>query len=355
MRCAWAITFWSAWARAQSNEREWVVLRRLVFRRLGLVWLLLAAFQASLAGQLGSARGHALQVGPVVMTVSDMDKSVTFYTSVLTFEKVSETERSGPEFDRLYGVSPAHIRVVDLKLGDESIELMQFLGAAGAPVPADARSNDLSFQHVAIIVSDMTRAYEVLRQNHVKYISSYPQTLPGWNPNAAGIKAFYFQDPDGHPLEVLQFPPGKGDPKWQQANGRLFLGIDHTAIAVSNTDASLAFYDTLLGMRVAGESDNYGFEQEHLNNVFGAHLRITALRGPSGIGIEFLDYITPRDGRPAAANANPRDIDHHETVVVVDDLVGLNAQLQSQIFSRVSVKQIAGSGLLFNASQAELV
>lgn len=328
---------------------------RLVFRRLGLAWLLLAAFQPSLAGQLGSASGHALQVGSVAMTVSDMGRSVSFYTGILTFEKVSDRERSGAEFDHLYGVSHPHIRVVDLKLGDESIELMQFLGAAGTPAPTDARSNDLSFQHVAIIVSDMTQAYEVLRQNHVHYISPYPQTLPDWNPNAAGIKAFYFQDPDGHPLEVLQFPPGKGDPKWQQANGRLFLGIDHTAIAVSNTDASLAFYTELLGMRVAGESDNYGFEQEHLNNVFGAHLRITALRSPSGLGVEFLDYITPRGGRPAAANASPTDLDHHETVIVVDDLAGLNAQLHAHNFSGVSVKQITDSGLLFNASQAELV
>ena len=331
------------------------MLRRLVFRRLGLAWLLLAAFQIALAGQTRPASGHALQVGPVAMTVSDMDRSVTFYTSVLSFEKVSDRERSGPEIDQLYGVSRAHVRVVDLKLGDESIELMQFVGAAGKPVPTDARSNDLSFQHVAIIVSDMTRAYEVLRLNHVHYISPYPQTLPAWNPNAAGIKAFYFQDPDGHPLEVLQFPPGKGNPKWQQANGKLFLGIDHTAISVSDTDASLSFYSTLLGMRVAGESDNYGFEQEHLNNVFGAHLRITALRSPSGLGVEFLDYITPRGGRPAAANATPTDIDHHETVIVVDDLAGLDAQLHAHNFSGVSVKHIADFGLLFNASQAELV
>ena len=331
------------------------MLRSRAFRRLGLAWLLIAALQVALAGQAQPASGRALQVGPVAITVSDMDKSVKFYTAVLTFEKLSDKEQSGPEFDRLYVVSHAHIRVVDLKLGDESIELMQFLGAAGAPVPTDARSNDLSFQHVAIIVSDMTRAYEVLRQNHVHYISPYPQTLPEWNPNAAGIKAFYFQDPDGHPLEVLQFPPGKGDPKWQQANGRLFLGIDHTAIAVSNTDASLAFYGTLLEMRVAGESDNYGFEQEHLNNVFGAHLRITALRGLLGIGVEFLEYITPHDGRAASEKASPTDIDHHETVIVVDDLAGLDAQLRAHNFSGVSVKQIANSGLLFNASQAELV
>ncbi len=289
------------------------------------------------------------------MTVSDMDRAVDFYSRVLTFQKVNEAERGGPELDQIYGVSHAHIRVVELKLENESIELVQFAGAAGTPVPTDAHSNDLSFQHVAIVVSDMTRAYAVLRQNYVQQISAYPQTLPEWNPNAAGIKAFYFQDPDGHPLEVLQFPAGKGDPKWQQPNGKLFLGIDHTAIAVSNTKASLAFYSTLLGMRVAGESDNYGFEQEHLNNVFGAHLRITALRSPSGIGVEFLEYITPRDGRPASTNASPTDIDHRETVIVVDDLAGLNAQLRAHNYSGVWVKQNAEFGLPFNASQAELV
>ncbi len=208
---------------------------------------------------------------------------------------------------------------------------------------------------MAIIVSDMDRAYGVLRQNGAQQISAYPQTLPDWNPSAAGIKAFYFKDPDGHPLEVLQFPPGKGDPKWQKSDGRLFLGIDHTAIAVSNTDASQAFYGMLLGMRIAGESDNYGFEQEHLNNVFGAHLRITSLRSLSGMGVEFLEYITPRDGRPAPLSASPTDIDHHETVIVVDDLAGLNAQMQAENYSSLSVKQIANSGLLWNASQAELV
>jgi len=159
----------------------------------------------------------------------------------------------------------------------------------------------------------------------------------------------------GSPWRCCNFPPGKGDPKWQQANSSLFLGIDHTAIAVSNTDASPAFYGTLLGMRVAGESDNYGFEQEHLNNVFGAHLRITALRGLLGIGVEFLEYITPHDGRAASERASPTDIDHHETVIVVDDLAGLDAQLRAHNFSGVTVKQITDSGLLFNASQAKLV
>jgi catechol 2,3-dioxygenase-like lactoylglutathione lyase family enzyme len=65
-------------------------------------------------------------------------------------------------------------------------------------------------------------------------------------------------------------------------------------------ERSREFYQNLLGMRVAGDSENYGPEQEHLNNVFGAHLQITSLRGPQGIGIEFLEYLAPRDGRKAS-------------------------------------------------------
>src|SRR5207249_1098815 len=85
---------------------------------------------------------------------------------------------------------------------------------------------------IVIIVSDMEKAYAQLRQAKVQHASSGPQRLPDWNKNAAGISAFYFKDPDEHPVEVLQFPPDKGAEKWHRQNGKLFLGIDHTAIVV---------------------------------------------------------------------------------------------------------------------------
>jgi hypothetical protein len=62
-----------------------------------------------------------------------------------------------------------------------------------------------------------------------------------------------------------------------------------------------------------GESENYGSEQEHLNNVFGAHLRITSLRAAAGPGIEFLEYLAPRDGRPYPLVEEANDILHWQT------------------------------------------
>ena len=256
-------------------------------------------------------------VDAIGITVFDMDRAVAFYSRVLTFEKVSDTEVSGEDFEHLEGVFGVRMRVVRMKLGDECIELTEYLAPKGRPIPVDSRSNDRWFQHIAIIVSDMDKAYAWLRENKVEYASTGPQHLPDWNKNAAGISAFYFKDPDGHPVEVLQFPPDKGLEKWHRHADKIFLGIDHTAIVVWDTEASLRFYRDLLGMRVAGESENYGTEQEHLNNVFGAHLRITALRGASGPGIELLDYRAPRDGRPYPADEHANDIVHRQTIVSI--------------------------------------
>src|SRR6266481_3654165 len=178
-------------------------------------------------------------VDAIGITVSDMDRAVDFYSKVLTFEKISDTEVAGEDYEHLEGVFGLRMRVVRMKLGDEILELSEYLAPKGRPIPVDSRSNDRWFQHVAIIVSDMDRAYARLRERRVEHASSGPQRLPEWNKSAGGIRAFYFKDPDDHTLEILEFPPDKGASKWHRPDGRLFLGIDHTAIVVSDTEASL--------------------------------------------------------------------------------------------------------------------
>src|SRR5436189_3580119 len=260
-----------------------------------------------------------VSVESVGMTVSDMDRAVEFY-SALTFQKISDVEVLGEEFEHLQGVFGARMRIVRMQLGKEYLDLTQYLAPPGRPIPVDSRSNDLWFQHIAIVVRDMDQAFNKLRALKVQFVSTGPQTLPPSIKAAAGIKAFYFRDPDQHNLEIIYFPPGKGDPRWQEKTDDLFLGIDHTAIGISNTDASLKFYRDLLGLRKAGESENFGTEQEHLNQVFGAHLRITGMRAASGPGIEFLEYLTPGDGRPRPSDVHANDIVHWQTMIATDDV-----------------------------------
>jgi catechol 2,3-dioxygenase-like lactoylglutathione lyase family enzyme len=293
-----------------------------------LAWLLVLVLAAVAHADAQDRTSVGVQpivrrVDSIGITVGDMDRSIGFYTKVLPFERVSTREIAGDTYEHLYGVFGARIRVERLRLGDEYIELQQFLAPAGRPIPVDSRSNDRWFQHIAIIVSDMQRAYARLREHDVEHASTEPQLLPAWNPNAGGISAFYFRDPDGHPLEILHFPAGKGPAKWQQpvpaGRSPLFLGIDHTAIVVSDTDASLRYYRDALGLAIAGMSENYGIEQERLNNVFGARLRITALRAAGGgPGIELLEYLAPRTGRPMPVDTQANDAWHWQVNVDAD-------------------------------------
>jgi catechol 2,3-dioxygenase-like lactoylglutathione lyase family enzyme len=256
------------------------------------------------------------------MTVSDVDRAVEFFSKVLSFEKVSVIEVHGADYENLQGVFGLRVRIARMRLGSETLELTQYLAPEGRPIPAGWRSNDHSFQHVAIVVADMDKAYRHLRAYKVRHASTGPQTIPASNKAAAGIRAFYFKDPDGHHLELIYFPEGKGDPRWQRNNEKLFLGIDHTAIVVSNSARSLKFYRDMLGLKVVGQSMNYGIEQERLNNVAGARLRITSLRAQSGPGVEFLEYLAPRDGRPAPRDTRANDLWHWQTVLLSDSAEG---------------------------------
>jgi catechol 2,3-dioxygenase-like lactoylglutathione lyase family enzyme len=301
------------------------------------VGLVIAALLFALPGAPRADQGVLAPVSAVRtvgMTVSDMSRALEFYTRVLPFVVETDEALAGRPVEQLQGVFGARLRVVTLRLGDERLELTEYLASKGRPMPADSRGNDRWFQHVAIIVSDMGRAYAALRERGVAYASTEPQRLPEWNAGAAGIEAFYFRDPDGHFLEILAFPPGKGDPKWHRPGGALFLGLDHTAIVVDDTEASLLFYRDTLGLRVAGAGENYGVEQEHLNNVFGVRLRITTLRAATGTGVELLEYRAPRDGRPAPHDLRANDIAHWQITM---SATGIERLLQpTRLFQLVS-------------------
>jgi catechol 2,3-dioxygenase-like lactoylglutathione lyase family enzyme len=282
--------------------------------RVRLATLCAAALFAVSGLDVRAGQPLATAVATVGFTVSDADRAEAFFRDVLTFRTTSHREVTGRPFELLHGVFGARARIIRMALGEETIELTEYLAPRGRPLAPDLRSHDRSFQHIAIIVSDMDAAYARLREHHVQHASTGPQTLPASIPAAAGIRAFYFRDPDGHFLEVLQFPPDKGPARWHRGHP-LFLGIDHTAIVVSDTEASLRFYRDTLGLALAGSSENFGTEQEHLNNVFGARLRITALRAPNGPGVELLQYLAPSDGRPSPADLHANDVLHWQTTI----------------------------------------
>ena len=116
---------------------------------------------------------------------------------------------SGRAYERLHGVFGARMRVVRLRLGDERLELTEYLAPRGRPMPPTRAATTAGSSTSRSSCRDMDRAYARLREHGVAHASTGPQRLPDWNPGAGGIQAFYFRDPDGHFLEILQFPPAR--------------------------------------------------------------------------------------------------------------------------------------------------
>ncbi len=296
--------------------------RRVSPMRLWLLLLLLAC------SAIANAQPEVVGIKRITLTVADTARSEAFYRDGLGFETVAVQEIDDPAMAHLLGVEDARIHSIVMRLGDEEVELQQY-AAPGKRYPNDNRSPDLWFQHFAIIVSDMPRAYEHLRKavSFVPISRGGPQTLP---PENGHVRAFKFRDPDGHPLELLYFPPGVGRPQWSvDAGAPLFLGIDHSAISVSSTPASVHFYRDLLGLHSTYAITNRGPTQENLDGTFNAVVEITGLRGTSdaGPGVEFLEYRTPPVARPAPPDTASNDIVHARLGFSVRELNDLAEQL----------------------------
>ena len=279
--------------------------------------LLLAAFSGHPGHAGDRLSGEVQRVKMIGFTVADVDREADFFTKVLQFEKIADFRVVGSEYDKMEGVFNANMRIVHLKLGEQIVELTQYVSPpTGRPIPVPLYSNDEWFEHMAIVVSDMDAAYKILQENNVQQISANPITIPQTNPGAAGIKAIKFHDPEGHDLELLYFPPGKGEPSWQKPTNKLFLGLCHTAMTVASTEKGVTFYRDLLGFEVGGVTFNTGATQEVLDDLFNDTCRVTEMMPVSAPPhIEFLDYKTPPGGRPMPVDTKANDLWHWQTTL----------------------------------------
>ena len=212
----------------------------------------------------------------VTLIVADLDRAELDY--VRTFGcRVEHRADIEPALTRVLCVRQAHGRRSLLRMGREQIELLEFTDSAGRPYPPDSTSTDLWFQHMAIVVNDMTDAHQrVVANRRFRPISRHgPVRLPD---SSGGVTAFKFRDHDGHPLELLAFPDGRAPRAWRGADGTsCFLGVDHTAIAVSDAARSAAFFGSVFGFSVGTRTENHGPEQDDLDNVDDVQVTVTRL------------------------------------------------------------------------------
>jgi catechol 2,3-dioxygenase-like lactoylglutathione lyase family enzyme len=229
-----------------------------------------------------------LKLCRIALICSEPDKLADFYESAFGFARTGEVSIADPAFAKLMGVAGATARAITLRLGEQEIELIGvFPPGRSYPQPVSGRS--VLFQHFAIVVADMEGAYARLsaRAGWTTISIDGPQLLPV---SSGGVTAYKFRDPEGHPLELIAFPPDGTPAKWQSSSTTECLGIDHSAISIAVTERSVQFYERL-GLRRTSGSLNIGPEQDKLDDIAGALVKVTAMAPPTTTPhVELLCY-----------------------------------------------------------------
>ena len=247
----------------------------------------------------------------VDMVCGNPDATAVFYQEALGFQRS----------DRDPTITIATLNSVRLQLGRQEIALVGSK-EAGRPYPANVGGWSPLFQHIAIVVSDMASAYARLAtiRGWAPISTSGPQLLP---PASGGVSAFKFRDPEGHPLELIAFRAGAVPMQWQMNADRCWLGIDHSAISVSNTTRSVTFYQGL-GLHRSGGSLNVGPEQAKLDDVSDAVVEVTALvPAQSTPHVELLCYRGNFDRRVQSQAVN--DVTATKLVFSVENRAAVDA------------------------------
>lgn len=145
----------------------------------------------------------------VSFTVSNLERSVQWYTAVLGLEFVRGQEQANEYTARLVGFAGVHLKVAQLRVPGlalprslHHIELVEYVHPPGEAIPLDTNRSGVG--HWAFQVDDLRAEYERLKALGVQFKSEPNLITAGVN---QGGWAVYFTDPDGITLELVQ-PPG---------------------------------------------------------------------------------------------------------------------------------------------------
>ena len=285
-------------------------------------------------------------------TVSDLPRALAFYRDALGFEAAGEIADAEPALARLLG--PARVRSARLKLGIQEIELLAF-DPRGLAYPNGSTAADLWFQHIAVVTPDIDAAHRRAQGHGSGAITSGgPQRLP---PEAGSVTAFKFRDPDGHPVELIEFPRGAGASHWHRQHvSALTIGYDHSAINVADVERSVAFYTRVLGMCEASRQLNRSAEQDRLDGMHDVEVDVVALHPREVVTphLELLAYHHPR-GRAALEAPRPEDIASDRLVFEVANLDALIEALEHAGSADARPASVIASDEFPDGSRAALV
>ena len=143
------------------------------------------------------------RVHHVGVTVSDLDRSLAFYTHLLDGHRHGPWERSGPSVDAVTGYPGVLVRqaFVEAPGGSTLVELLQYVG--GSDTTIDPDNGHVGAVHVAVTVTDLDRTLARLAAEGVTAVSDPIRTSAG---PMEGCRVVYVLDPDRVRVELVELP-----------------------------------------------------------------------------------------------------------------------------------------------------
>lgn len=140
----------------------------------------------------------------VGFTVSDLDRSIEWYTRLLGEEPIMRKVWEPGYIGGIVGYPECSMDCAFWRLpNDLVLELIHYLAPATTTV--DMETHNAGNGHLCLLTEDMERDYERMR-GHAEFRSPAPIEVP-WGPYAGG-RVWYLRDPDGITVELIQSPPG---------------------------------------------------------------------------------------------------------------------------------------------------
>jgi catechol 2,3-dioxygenase-like lactoylglutathione lyase family enzyme len=143
------------------------------------------------------------RIDHIGITVSDVDRALSFYRDVLGLRVIADGTVTEPEVAELLGLDSVQLRIADLDSGDGRIvELIQYVQPKGRRIAYE--SSDSATAHIAFTVDDLAAVRDRLTSAGATMVSRQPITINEPGGAFDGAICFYVRDPDGVILELVQ-------------------------------------------------------------------------------------------------------------------------------------------------------
>lgn len=149
-----------------------------------------------------------LAIDHINFVVSDLERSVRFYTELLGFIESKRAHLEGEWIESIVGLKGviADVAFIIAPAGEPRIELLCYKTPKGDALPANSLANTIGIRHLALRVDDIHETAERLKGAGVRLLGEpvvVPETVVTHD---AGHKMLcYFHDPDGVLLEITEY------------------------------------------------------------------------------------------------------------------------------------------------------